>query len=155
MKLINSKFTRRFFLGAALSLAVVGTAHAETLTYQTGGVAINGFDTVAYHTDSKAVKGSASHTTKWNGANWHFANAENLATFNANPEKYAPKYGGYCAFAVSRDTTAPTDPQAWTIDNGQLYLNFNPGVMKRWRAEQAENIKMGDENWPGILAGLK
>ena len=75
--------------------------------------------------------------------------------FSANPEKYAPKYGGYCAFAVSRDTTAPTDPQAWTIDNGTLYLNYNAGVMSRWRAEQAENIQMGDENWPGILAGLK
>lgn len=155
MKLIKSKFTRRFFLGAALSLAAIGSVEAGTLTHQSDGVAINGYDTVAYFTESKAVKGTSSHSKKWNGAEWHFSNAQNLATFSADPEKYAPKYGGYCAFAVSRNTTAPTDPEAWTIVDDVLYLNLNPGVMKRWRAEQAENIQMGNENWPGIRASLK
>lgn len=157
MSIIPSPFSRRLFLGAALGAVAVATlpsAQASEVTYQSGGTAINGYDPVAYFTMSKPVEGNSAHTIDWNGATWQFSSAENLATFSANPEKYAPKYGGYCAYAVSRGYTASTDPAAWSIVDGSLYLNYSKGVRSRWNSEQAENIIAGDKNWPGIRAKL-
>lgn len=157
MPFISSKLSRRIFVGAALSFmaaASVPTVQAGEVTYQSGGKAINGYDPVAYFTMSKPVKGSASHTLKWNDAEWQFSSAENLAIFSANPEKYAPKYGGYCAYAVSRGYTAPTDPDAWSVVDGALYLNYSKGVRSRWDSDQAANIISGDKNWPGLRSNL-
>lgn len=157
MTLFASKLSRRIFLGAALSaLAVVSipAVQAGDVTYQSGGIAINGYDPVAYFTMSKPVEGESAHSFEWNGAKWRFANAENLAMFSADPEKYAPKYGGYCAFAVSRGYTASTDPAAWTIVDGSLYLNYSKGVRSQWNSDQAANIVAGDKNWPGLRDSL-
>ncbi len=122
---------------------------AEVFT--TKGIAIRGYDAVAYFVDSKPVKGSKSYQHKWKDATWQFSTADNLAKFKQNPERYAPQYGGYCAYAVANGSTAPTDPDAWTIVDDKLYLNFSKSVQKKWLNNRDENIKKGDQNWPGVL----
>ena len=147
--------------GAAAFLLILGAAApttspaaaAETDPVFTtrGNLAIRGYDPVAYFTDEKAVKGSRDFSHDWQGATWRFASAENRDLFAAAPTKYAPQYGGYCAWAVSRDYTAPTDPDAFTLVNGKLYLNYNAKVMEQWLEERDQNIDSADENWPTVL----
>ena len=117
------------------------------------GVAINGYDAVAYFTENKPVEGSADIIHEWKGAKWRFASKENRALFAAAPEKYAPQYGGYCAYAVSYGSTATTDPSAFSIVGEKLYLNYSSGVKARWSKDIPGNISKADANWPGILAG--
>ena len=116
------------------------------------GVAIKGADPVAYFTDSAAVIGSAEFSHEWQGAEWHFASAENRDLFAENPEQYAPQYLGYCAWAVSQGYTAPIDPEAWKIVDGKLYLNYDKRVQERWSKDIPGNIAKADTNWPGVLA---
>ncbi len=148
--------TRRalFALIAALGVAsaLSGSAHAaEPPVFQDGGVAIRGYDPVAYFTRGKPVAGSAKHTLRWKGAVWRFASAKHLAMFKADPAKYAPQYGGYCAYAVSRNYTAKIEPDAWTIHKGKLYLNYNKFIRAAWEREKPANIVKGDRNWPAVL----
>jgi len=115
-------------------------------------VAIKGTDTVAYFTESKAVPGSEEFTHQWQGATWQFASAENRDLFAANPEEYAPQYGGYCAYAVSKNQTAPIEPEAWKIVDGKLYLNYNQDVQETWEKDIPGYIEKADANWPGVLS---
>ena len=117
------------------------------------GVAIKGYDPVSYFTERKPVKGKGAHRLKWMGATWKFSNPENRDLFQTNPEKYAPQYGGYCAFAVSQGATADIDPRAWTIVNGKLYLNLSLSVQKIWEKDIPGYIAKADINWPKILNG--
>ena len=134
-------------------LVVASIVHAEKPVNATlFGVAIKGYDAVAYFTDSKPVEGNGDFTFEWNGAKWRFVNAEHLAAFKATPEKYAPQYGGYCAWAVSQGYTAGIDPAAWKIVEGKLYLNYNTDVQKKWSGDIPGNIGKADKNWPVILA---
>lgn len=114
-------------------------------------IASGGYDVVAYFTEQKPVKGSAKFTTKYMGAKWHFASQEHLDRFIAEPDAYAPQYGGYCAYGVAHGSTAKTDPFAWDLYNGKLYLNYNKAVGKRWRADKDRLIAQGDANWPEVL----
>jgi YHS domain-containing protein len=114
------------------------------------GVALHGYDPVAYFTEGAPVEGSAEITYAWNGATWHFADTAHRDLFAAEPEAYAPQFGGYCAWAVSRDYTADVDPTAWKIVDGKLYLNYNLEVKAEWEKEFEENIRKGRENWPGL-----
>ena len=133
-------------------IAIALIAHAEKPVNSTlFGVAIKGYDPVAYFTDSKPVEGSSDFTFEWNGAKWRFVNAEHLAAFKAAPEKYAPQYGGYCAWAVSQGYTAGIDPAAWKIVEGKLYLNYSTDVQKKWSGDIPGNIGKADKNWPVIL----
>lgn len=116
-----------------------------------GRTAIDGYDPVAYFVDGKPVKGSRDYTHEWRGAVFRFANAQNLAAFRAAPEKYAPQYGGYCAWAVSQGYTADVDPNAWKIVGGKLYLNYNLDVQKKWETDVPGHIRQADANWPGLL----
>ena len=116
-----------------------------------GGVAIKGYDPVAYFTQKKPVKGSKDHTTKWNGATWRFSSAANRDLFKASPEKYAPQFGGYCAWAVSQNSTANIDPSQWTVVNGKLYLNYDSSVQKKWLANRDDFITKAEKNWPGLV----
>jgi YHS domain-containing protein len=93
-----------------------------------GGVAIKGYDPIAYFTEQRPVKGSEAYEYLWKGASWRFASSEHLSLFKADPEKYAPKYGGYCAYAISQGKIADIDPEAWTVFEGRLYLNLNKDV---------------------------
>lgn len=149
------KFTRRtlFVFGALFVFAAV-PAFADKTTYQSDGAAINGYDPVAYFVDGMPIKGNAALGHMWNGTKWQFANPQNLQAFKANPAKYAPKFGGYCAYAVSQGYTAPTDPDAWSIIDGKLYLNYSKSVRARWQQDTSGNILKGDANWPGLRADL-
>lgn len=146
--------TRRSLLGLlALSPFVARPAFAaspEVFSDENG--AIRGTDPVAYFTEGGPVAGSADHSVMWRGAEWRFASAENMAMFEANPEAYAPQYGGYCAFAVSKGGIATTDPKAWTIYEGKLYLNYSLTVRTIWSEDIPGNIMRADDNWPSVLA---
>ena len=116
---------------------------------------LKGFDAVAYFQQGKAIPGNNNFTYKWQDVNWRFSTAENRNLFIKNPEKYAPQYGGFCAWAVSRGYTAPIDPNAWKIVNGKLYLNVNLDTQKRWEKDIPGNIQKADQNWPGIAQKIR
>jgi len=113
--------------------------------------AVGGYDTVAYHTGNKPVPGTDEFTHMWKGATWRFSSKENLELFVKEPEKYAPQYGGYCAFAVAHKGLSPGDPRHWRIVDGKLYLNVDASVQTKWNKEHVAFIKRGDSNWPNVL----
>ncbi|MEG3843779.1 YHS domain-containing (seleno)protein [Microcoleus sp. herbarium14] len=123
--------------------------------YSEEGVAIRGTDPVAYFTQNKPVKGNPEFTYKWGNTTWQFASAQNRDLFAKSPEKYAPQYGGFCAWAVSQGYTASTDPDAWKIANGKLYLNYNSAVQWGWEKDVSGNVAKGDKNWPGLAKDKK
>ncbi|SLN20428.1 YHS domain-containing (seleno)protein [Pseudooctadecabacter jejudonensis] len=134
----------------ALSFATAARAQ-EPAFYSDDAVAIRGADPVAYFIQGAPVYGTAEHTAEWNGTTWYFASAENRATFLADPEAYAPQYGGYCAWAVAQGYTASTVPEAWEIVEGKLYLNYSRRIQRRWARDIPGNISKGDANWPRVL----
>ncbi len=119
--------------------------------YTENSIAIKGTDPVAYFREGKPVRGSNEFTYQWMNATWKFASAQNRDLFASNPEKYAPQYGGFCAWAVSQGNTAPIDPNAWKIVDGKLYLNYNKSVQRTWEKDIPGNIAKADRNWPGVL----
>jgi len=129
------------------------SAYAVDPTYTAlfSNKAIKGYDTVAYFTENKPVKGSEEFSLEYKGAQWLFSSAENKALFEANPEKYAPQYGGYCAYAVAQNSTASIKPELFTIHNGKLYLNFNSSINDKWNADIDSYIEAADKNWPNIV----
>ncbi|MDH3468110.1 MAG: YHS domain protein [Gammaproteobacteria bacterium] len=143
----------RKFIGLYCFFLVTFPANAgEPPVFTSGGEdAIRGYDPVAYFTERRPVVGSTEIVYQWNGATWRFANSDNRDAFAANPEQFAPQYGGYCAYAVSRGYTAKTEPEAWSIVDNKLYLNYSLGVRKRWQRDMPGNIKKGDANWPNVL----
>lgn len=148
--------TRRAALRLAASTPLVmlgaGTALASTPEiYAEGGIAINGHDPVAYFTDARPVRGNPALSHDWKGATWHFASAQARARFAADPEAFAPRYGGWCAYAVARGYTATTSPNAWHIHEGRLYLNYNRAVRALWLRDVPGEIARADANWPGVL----
>lgn len=144
--------TRRLCLALALGLAAAGTARAEEPKVFTDwrGRAIRGYDPVAYFRDGRPVEGKSEFSFEWNGARWLFSSEENRAAFAAEPEKFAPQYGGYCAYAVAHGSTASIDPEAWRIVDGRLYLNYSRSVLGRWLKDVPGYIARGDENWPKL-----
>jgi len=149
--------TRRQILTAGVAavplLALTGRAAraAEPPVFAPDGVAINGYDPVAYFAEGRPVPGDAGITLDWNGTTWRFASAANRDTFAAAPKRFAPQYGGYCAFAVANGYTASTDPDAFTVHEGKLYLNFNRRIRSRWERDIPGNVSRADANWPGVL----
>ncbi|MBX2847794.1 MAG: YHS domain-containing protein [Acidiferrobacterales bacterium] len=114
--------------------------------------AIRGYDTVAYFIEGKAVEGNKDFATQYMQATWLFSSQQHLDLFLAEPEKYAPQYGGYCAYAVSQNTTASIKPELFTIHEGKLYLNYNKNVNEKWLANKQQFILDADKNWPALLA---
>ena len=141
---------KSILMAAALLISLPAFAAKEPVFF-TGDGAIRGYDPVAYFTQGQPVQGSRDISFSWNGARWHFSSEENRAAFVSSPEKYAPAYGGYCAYAVANGYTASTDPEAWSVVNGRLFLNYSQGVKKRWERNISGYIKSGDANWPGVL----
>ena len=149
-------------MGLALVLALAVSATALTNMVATAGpmpisttrdnVAVSGYDPVGYFVSAKPVKGSTDITANYGGATWRFATEANRTAFLANPAKFLPQYGGYCAWAVSQGYTAPSDPNVWKIVDGKLYLNYNRSVGRDWEANAAANISRADGNWPKMLA---
>ena len=150
--------TRRTTLSLlAASTAVLSTRPAwamEPPIFTEGGIAAGGADPVAFYglsEDDDPVIGSPAFALDWNGATWHFATAENRDRFDADPDAYAPAYGGYCAYAVARGDLVRSIPEAWSVVDGRLYLNFSRRIRRRWLRNLQEEIANGDANWPTIL----
>jgi YHS domain-containing protein len=116
------------------------------------GVAASGHDVVAYFTADKPTPGNKQFSATHKGATYWFANAENLKTFTADPDKYAPQYGGYCAFAAAFGKQAPGNPNNFKVVDGKLYLNLNDDVQKKWNADTKALIGKADMQWPQIVA---
>lgn len=122
----------------------------EKSIFVKNGLALNGIDPVAYFTESKPVEGKKSFSFDWNDAKWLFSSQANLDLFKANPVKYAPQYGGYCAFGVSENHKSPTDPNAWTIVEDKLYLNYSKKVKELWSKDIPTRIQKANELWPSL-----
>jgi hypothetical protein len=134
-------------------LALVATVcQADTLQYVTANGAIDGYDPVAYFSDGRAARGSPDITADWNGASWRFASTAHRDLFVADPGKYAPQYGGFCALGMAHGGDVPTDPEAWTIWNDKLYLNMIPDVTTTWRYNPDKLIERANVKWRAMNA---
>lgn len=114
------------------------------------GVALGGYDAVAYFREGQPREGRPDLRLRHAGVDWYFASEANRQAFSARPEMFAPAYGGYCAWAVAQGYTAKGDPLAWRIENGRLYLNYDLSVKAEWEKDMAGNISRADGHWPGI-----
>lgn len=144
----------RFLFALLVALGVPALASANpvpSVSATKDGVAIGGYDPVAYFTEGHPVPGSAGFTLRWNRATWRFASAASRARFEASPEAYAPAFGGYCAWAISQNYIAPGDPRVWRIVEGRLYLNFNRRAQALWDSDLTGSIARGRGNWPRVL----
>jgi YHS domain-containing protein len=156
-------FFKRFIAATTVVLStmwMVSTAHAaepintlekKLFGYKPSGVAIRGYDTVAYFTVGEPTEGSKDFSAQWQGASWHFASQEHLDLFEANPEKYAPQYGGYCAYGVAQDALVKIEPENWKIVDGKLYLNYNDDFQERWEKDIAGFIATADKKFESLL----
>lgn len=149
---------KRSHLLAAIAVAVTPViliapaAQAEPPVYTGtfGNTAVQGYDPVAYFTEGRPVKGSKDHETEYQGATFRFASAANRDAFIADPDKYAPQYGGYCAWAISQGYHAKGDARFWKIVDGKLYLNYNSSIQKKWEGDIPGFIASANANWPAI-----
>ena len=145
-------FLQTIILAGSLLVSTVALALDPVYTSFFSNKAIKGYDTVAYFTENKPVKGLKEFNTEYQGAQWYFSSQENLDLFLADPEKFAPQYGGYCAYAVAKNTTASIKPELFTIEDGKLYLNYNNEINETWQNNRQEFIEQADANWPALLA---
>ena len=143
-------------------IVVLGVGGAMTLRGQTpgstnaaNGVAIQGYDAVAYQTQQQAVKGQRAFSHEWRGVRWHFASAANRDRFAAAPESFAPEFGGFCAYGVSRGYAVDIDPEAFAVIDGRLYLNYSKRVQATWNQDRAGYIEKARQNWPKVSADLE
>ncbi len=152
------------YLGVAVVVAVVASVFAlqatpnqpyRTLNVTEEDVAIHGYDTVAYFTDNKATKGTSEFTHSWRDASWQFASATNRELFAANPDRYSPQFGGYCALGISAGEVSDVDPEAFTIRDGKLYLNKGMEFRKIWREAPDAQIANAEYNWKNNRKGMR
>ena len=154
MRIFSVRWARAALLlmmSISLSSALQAGAGGQPVNRARNGLAIDGYDPVAYFVESKPVKGLAEFEHEWNGARYRFASAANRDRFAQDPARYVPQYGGFCAFAVSRGYTAVIDPEAWSVVSGRLYLNYSKRVQRMWQEDVPGNIKKADENWPKLM----
>jgi YHS domain-containing protein len=133
-------------------LCTTSVGIAGTLQYTTENGAIDGYDPVSYFTAGQPQRGSEEITAQWNGATWHFTSAEHRHAFIQNPEQFAPQYGGFCALGMAHGGDVPTDPTAWTIWEGKLYLNMINEVSITWRYNPERLIPRADKKWAAMNA---
>ena len=133
----------------AFALSVPAMA-AQAINTNGSNFAIGGYDPVAYFTDGKAIRGAKAYTHEWGGKPWRFRSEENRDAFAAAPDKYAPAYGGYCAYGVAEGYKVRIDPRAFTIVDGRLYLNYSKGIKKRFDSDRPGYIARADANWPAL-----
>jgi len=149
----------KLIIGAALlaatslsfTAAPYNTLKRGLISDSATGIAINGHDTVAYFTDKKPMKGSDSYTYSWKGATWKFASQQHLDLFKTDPEKYAPQYGGYCAYGVSQGYLVSVEPDQFTLIDGKLYLNYDASVQKKWTKDPLGYNKIADGKFGDLL----
>lgn len=136
-------------LAVALAVAASG-AFAGDAVNAPGGLALHGFDPVAYFTEGRPVQGDTVITADHRGATYRFASATNRDAFAKSPDKYVPQYGGWCAYGVALGKKFDIDPASWRIVDGKLYLNLNPDIFKKWQADVPTHIAQANGNWPKI-----
>jgi hypothetical protein len=142
---------KKLFLLTGFVLSCVMSVLAQkSEIFKTSDGAIRGYDPVAYFKEGRPVKGDPKFTYTWKDSRWMFSSQKNLDLFKANPDQYAPQYGGYCAYGASQGHKATIDPQAWTIVGGKLYLNYDADIKTKWMKDQAGYIRLADKNW-GML----
>ena len=146
-----SGFSRRAFVAAA-AVAVFYGGRASAQSESAGGkrVALKGYDPMSYFTEGKPEKGTGEFTFAFDDATYWFKSAEHKAKFAAEPEHYAPQFDGYCAMQLSRGYKVEADPEAWTIVEGKLYLNYSQGVKKTWSEARSKYIDQAEKNWPAL-----
>lgn len=131
-------------------LAAAALAVPVARVFAPAGLALNGHDPVAYFVEGRAVPGQPGLALRWRGAVWRFASPANLAAFEANPTAYAPQFGGYCAYAMSRGAALPGDPQAFAVLDGRLYLAHNREVLRLFAADPGPVIEAALRLWPAL-----
>jgi YHS domain-containing protein len=142
----------KYFLILLMSLGSFAQVQAQKdAVYSTKNGAIKGYDPVAYFTDGKPVKGLDSIALNWQGATWHFANSHHRELFIAEPEKYAPQFGGWCAYGWSKGYPAKIEPEAWSIVDNKLYLNYNLEVRDDWEKKRAEYIQKAEMSYQKVF----
>lgn len=124
-------------------------------TNATNGVAIQGYDAVAYLAQQQAVKGQRAFSHEWRGVRWQFASADHRDRFAASPESFAPQFGGFCAYGVSRGYAVDIDPAAFSVVDGKLYLNYSKRVQATWNQDRAAYIEKARRNWPKVSSDLE
>ena len=150
--------SRREFLSFALSLPVLGLSLRPAMAdipefFKAEGYGATGFDVVAYFTEGRPREGKSVFMLRWKGADWRFASAANMAMFEADAWRYAPQYGGYCAFAMAKGVIARSVPGAWTVYENKLYLNQSKMVRALWKRDIEGMVRDADQVWPEILMG--
>ncbi|GHG05252.1 YHS domain-containing (seleno)protein [Thalassotalea marina] len=137
-------------VAGALAVSSLAFAVDNNINVNANDLAIHGYDPVAYFTKGAPTKGSAKYSATHEGAIYYFSSTENRDKFKANPTKFAPQFGGYCAMGIVLNQKLDTDPSAWYIDQGKLYLNLNKTVQKKWMEDVSGNIQTADRTWNGI-----
>ncbi|MBE8158310.1 MAG: YHS domain-containing protein [Betaproteobacteria bacterium] len=136
------------FVFAAVAASAAEPAKPMFVWYQyESAIGADGYDVVAYFTENEAARGDAEFAAEYDGQIWHFASAANRDIFTETPEKYAPQYGGYCAYAASLNARAFGDPLVWTVHNDKLYFNYNPPTRARWEPGVNGRITKADIYW--------
>ena len=148
MKIIDG--ARALFLAGTLIAGSAMAALATDSVNQIDGIALHGFDPVAYFVQKKPLKGDPGIATEYKGVTYEFHDANNLALFKQNPEKYLPQYGGFCAFAVANGAKADVDPYAYAINDGKLYVNFSVEKRDEFQKKVSDYIGKADHNWPAV-----
>jgi YHS domain-containing protein len=140
------------FMGSASAAEPINTLERSGLWgYEPSGVAVRGYDTVAYFTQGKPTEGKEAFETEWRGAKWRFASQEHLDLFVTNPDKYAPQYGGYCAYGVAVGNLVKIEPDLWDIIDGKLYLNYDEDLQEKWRVDIPGYIVKANEIFDQLL----
>jgi YHS domain-containing protein len=138
------------FLLSTIILLSFGHGYAQREVFIKSDAAIQGYDPVAYFKKAMPVKGRPEYTYQWKNAIWYFSSQQNLDDFKASPEIFAPQFGGYCAYGMAEGHKAPTSPDAWTVLDNKLYLNYNKGVKELWDKDRSGNIEKANKNWPTV-----
>ena len=144
---------RMILMSVTLMLLLAGLIGTASAAPSEEPVAIKGYDTVSYFTAGKALKGTEDFASSWHGMTWFFQSKENRDLFAASPEKYAPQYDGWCAWAMTESRKAVTDPEVWKIVDGRLYLNCSQAAYEKWSRDIPGHIKMADEIWKKMQGG--
>ena len=153
MSVASVKWLRPALTATMLAVGIVGAAVARdpiASVNTENGLAVKGYDPVAYFRVGEPVRGKAQFSATYEGATYRFASAEDRDLFNASPQRYAPQYGGYCAFAMALNSIADIDPEEWAIVGGKLYLNNGFFAQRFWSIDKSGNIERGDRNWPKV-----
>jgi YHS domain-containing protein len=143
---LNQLSMRTAILAIMISI-FSGCSTGDNKVYTTSDGAIDGYDVVAFFTDSKPVKGQEAYSCDYQGRTWHFADREHLSMFLKSPQKYVPAFGGYCAYGVAQGKRNPGNPNAWSIVNGKLYLNYNHELKNQWYKRRQEFIRQAEKKW--------